>query len=129
MNWKYTIAPFALLAALATAAPAQEIHTSRGLVCDTAEQVTEFLKSPEDNPIAAVDAINARFSSAACELGLWAFAIGDEANKAKDAEGKEWSVRRVLVVAVGQNGRPPLHAVKPTSQFSAFQFRAEGKPI
>jgi hypothetical protein len=85
-------------------APAQEVVTDRGLICDTSEQVARM-------------AVNAE-KSQSCAVMPVAFIMLGEAAETVRIHGSTWQIREILIVgADAGNGFQP---VQPMLQWSAF---------
>jgi hypothetical protein len=102
-------------------APAQDVVTARGLMCDTAEQVARVLKA--DDFFATIASVNSE-KAQSCEVTEVAFIINSEGGPKIFIGTDAWQVTQVTVVAAKTPRGMVL--VEPTIQWTAFQVDHEG---
>lgn len=117
------------LCALLTLAPtqqggAQAIENGVGVVCDSPQQVEQFIASRTDTK-GAIDEINAQSQSVVCALVDAAFLVGAVVGEASNDKGT-WQIRRILIVGliIGRVTTP----VQPYEKYTAFII-AKATPI
>ena len=127
MKW-YSAIVYALGIAFCTAlalfpktAPAQEVLSGRGIICDTAEQVARVIKA--DDFQATLVAVNTE-KAHSCEVMEIAFIFHGETGETVRIHGEAWQVTQIVVIGVdiGQG----IQLVQPTVQWSAFAIEERG---
>jgi hypothetical protein len=96
-------------------APAQEVLTARGIICDTAEQVATVLKA--DDFQASLNAVNFNKANSCAVLEV-AFIIHGEKGETVRIHGDAWQVTQIIVV--GANTPQGWGTLEPMVQWSAF---------
>ena len=102
-------------------APAQDVVTARGLMCDTAEQVARVIKS--DDFFATIASVNTE-KARSCEVTEVAFIINSEDGPKVSIGTDVWQVTQVTVVAA--NTPRGMVLVEPMIQWTAFQVDRQG---
>jgi hypothetical protein len=102
-------------------APAQDVVTARGLMCDTAEQVARVIKS--DDFFATIASVNTEIARS-CEVTEVAFIINSEDGPKVSIGTDVWQVTQVTVVAA--NTPRGMVLVEPMIQWTAFQVDRQG---
>jgi hypothetical protein len=107
-----------VLFAFATAARtgAQSIENGVGVVCDSPQQVEQFIALRTDTK-GAIEQINAQSKSGVCEIVDAAFLVGAIVGEASNDKGT-WQIRRILIVGliIGRVTNP----VQPYEKYTAF---------
>ena len=116
MNYVITVVTAALLAALFYVYPvkSQEIQTGRGLICDTVEQIEQFL----DN----IRKYNAPIEVEHCAVVPVVF-TRDEKVKEVEVKGKPYSIEKITVYGVAREDG--IIQVPPTPVYSIFPIKRE----
>jgi hypothetical protein len=100
------------------AAKAQQITVGRGLVCDTAEQVSDFVAS-QDDAQTTLTRINTEAKTNVCGIVQVAFIRGDPVAKVRTKQGP---AEVVAIIVVGFfNGQGWL-TMSPYPQYSLFMI-------
>jgi hypothetical protein len=103
---------------------AQQIESGDGVVCDSPQQVEQFIAldiATKD----AIDRINAQSTSGRCEFVDVAYLVGGIVAEASNDKGT-WEIRRILIVGmvIGRVTAP----VQPYEKYTAFII-AKRSPI
>src|SRR5579863_5384201 len=95
---------------------AQTIESGNGVVCDTAQQVEQFISLDLDTKD-AIARINAQSTSGACEFLDAAYLVGGIVGEASNDKGT-WQIRKILIVGliIGRVTAP----VQPYQKYTAF---------
>jgi len=109
------------LALFPKTAPAQEVLTGRGILCDTAEQVADILKA--DDFQASLNAVNFEKPNSCAVLEV-AFIIHGQKGEMVRIHGDAWQVTQIIVV--GANTPQGWGTLEPTIQWSAFYVNEVG---
>jgi hypothetical protein len=123
MKW-YNAFLFAFAVALALfpkQAPAQEVLSARGLVCDTAEQVARVITA--DDFYDALTSVNAEKADS-CNVLEVAFIIHNQKAPKVFIGADVWQLTQIIVVAA--NTPKGMVLVEPMIQWSAFYVEKEG---
>jgi hypothetical protein len=102
------------LALFPKTAPAQEVLSGRGIICDTAEQVARVIKA--DDFQATLVAVNAE-KSHSCEVMEIAFVIHQKGEPVR-IHGEAWQLTEIIVV--GAMTPQGWGSIQPSVQWSAF---------
>jgi hypothetical protein len=102
------------LALFPKTAPAQEVLSGRGIICDTAEQVARVIKA--DDFQATLVAVNAE-KAHSCEVMEIAFIIHEKGETVR-VHGEAWQVTEIIVV--GAMTPQGWGSIEPSMQWSAF---------
>jgi hypothetical protein len=102
-------------------APAQDVRSARGLVCDTAEQVARVITA--DDFYEALTEVNAEKASS-CNVLEIAFIIHNQKAPKVFIGADTWQLTQIIVVAA--NTPQGMVLVEPMIQWSAFQVKKEG---
>lgn len=105
-----------LALSMSAGAKAQSIENGAGVLCNSAQQVEQFIRLQTDSQ-SAVNQINAQSQSRVCEIRNVAFLVGGIVSESSNDKGT-WQIRRVLVVGliIGRNTSP----VQPYEKYTAF---------
>jgi hypothetical protein len=109
------------LALYSKTAPAQEVLSGRGIICDTAEQVARVIKA--DDFQATLVAVNTEKANSCAVLEV-AFIIHGEKGETVRIHGDAWQVTQIIVV--GANTPQGWGTLDPMVQWSAFQVNEVG---
>jgi len=124
---QYIAAAVAMLL-VAFAAPgrgeAQKIENGVGVICDSPEQVEQFITLGTDTK-SAVEQINAQSKARVCEILDVAFLVGGIVNEASNDKGR-WQIRRILIVGLYVGSR--VNPVQPYEKYTAF-LMSKATPI
>jgi hypothetical protein len=124
---KHTISLLFALMFLGTSASAQghpQVVIGEGLVCDTPEEVHQYIVSGQNEE--ALKAINDEKQMNACVIIEVGFYIGEQTAAVRNEQG-EWRITKILVVGVmTEKG---FHATKPAVQYTAFLTKEEGADV
>jgi hypothetical protein len=115
------IAFCAALAIYPKQAPAQELLSARGLVCDTAEQVARVITA--DDFYETLASVNAEKADS-CNVLEVAFIIHNEKGPKVFIGADAWQLTEIIVVAA--NTPQGMVLVEPMIQWSAFHVDEHG---
>jgi hypothetical protein len=106
------------------AADAQTIENGVGVVCESPEQVEQFITLHTDSR-EAVEQINAENNARVCEILNVAFLVGGIVAEASNDRGT-WQIHKILIVGlyVGRQVSP----VQPYEKYTAF-LASKAAPI
>jgi hypothetical protein len=105
-------------------AEAQNIENGVGLVCDSPQQVEQFITLHTDSK-SAVEQINAQSKSRVCEILNVTFLVGAIVAEASNDKGT-WQIRKILIV--GLIIGPITNPVQPYEKYTAF-LTSKAAPI
>jgi hypothetical protein len=103
---------------------AQDIENGVGVVCDSPQQVEEFITLRTDSK-SAVEQINAQSQSRVCEILHVAFLVGGIIAESSNDKGT-WQIRKILIV--GLYVGPLMSSVQPYQKYTAF-LKSKATPI
>jgi hypothetical protein len=105
-------------------AEAQNIENGVGVVCDSPQQVEQFITLRTDSK-SAVEQINAQSKSRVCEIINVAFLVGGIIAETSNDKGT-WQIRKILIV--GLIIGPIMNSVQPYQKYTAF-LTSKAAPI
>lgn len=114
---------FVALAFFTLKAPAHELNSSTGLVCDTKEQVSRFYTLFLEGDMHAMQRVNAEAKATACMVGTVAYIKGEVVGTFPVPEGRI-DVVKVVVTAYVLNGA--WMELQPTVQYVPYFQKEEG---
>jgi hypothetical protein len=100
---------------------AQEVQTSRGLICDTPEQVVRVIKA--DDFQATIVAVNAE-KALSCAIMPVAFIMHGTKSEQVHIGANTWQIEQILVV--GANVGNGFQPIQPMLQWAAFLVDERG---
>jgi hypothetical protein len=110
-----------LLLTLCFGAQAQEVEVTRGLICDTRQQVEEFVALYDGDAGSTVEKVNAAENNpTACVISAMAYVRGPELAKART---KDTTFQIVPVLVVGIVTDRGVQAVAPARFFSVIEVK------
>jgi hypothetical protein len=116
----------ACLLALRASAAAQEVQTSTGILCDTAEQVARYVSLSEEGVTAreALYAVNTEaHAEHACVVSTVAYVRGETTSQ-MPVNGGRVEIARITII--GLHARGQWLRVQPSEQFAAFFEKETG---
>jgi hypothetical protein len=105
-------------------AKAQNIENGVGVVCDSPQQVEQFITLRTDSK-SAVEQINTQSKSPVCEILNIAFLVGAVFMEASNDKGT-WQIRKILIVGIFIG--PMMSSVQPYQKYTAF-LTSKAAPI
>ena len=110
-----------LLLTLCFAAQAQEVEVTSGLICDTQQQVEQFVALYDGDAKDTAERVNAAENNpTACVVSGMAYVRGREL---KTARTKDTTFQIVPILVVGVVTEKGIQAVAPARFFSAIQVK------
>ena len=110
-----------LLLTLGFAAQAQEVEVTSGLICDTQQQVEQFVALYDGDAKDTAERVNAAENNpTACVVSGMAYVRGREL---KTARTKDTTFQIVPILVVGVVTEKGIQAVAPARFFSAIQVK------
>ena len=110
-----------LLLTLCFAAHAQEVEVTSGLICDTQQQVEQFVALYDGDAKDTAERVNAAENNpTACVVSGMAYVRGREL---KTARTKDTTFQIVPILVVGVVTEKGIQAVAPARFFSAIQVK------
>ena len=105
-------------------AKAQNIENGVGVVCDSPQQVEQFITLRTDSK-SALEQINTQSKSRVCEILNIAFLVGAVFMEASNDKGT-WQIRKILIVGIFIG--PMMSSVQPYQKYTAF-LTSKAAPI
>jgi|ERR1043166_2568506 hypothetical protein len=119
--WRGVLLALPLLLALCIAARAQEVEITNGLICDTQQQVEQFVALYDGNAKDTAERVNvAEHNPTACVISGMAYVRGRNLATARTKDTTFQIVPILVVGVVTENG---VQAVAPARFFSAIEIK------
>ena len=119
--WRGVLLALPLVLALCYAAKAQEVEITKGLICDTQQQVEQFIALYDGNAKDTAEKVNAaEHNPTACVISGMAYVRGRNLATARTKDTTFQIVPILVVGVVTENG---VQAVAPARFFSAIEVK------
>lgn len=119
--WRGILLALPLLLALCFAARAQEVEVTSGLICDTQQQVEQFIALYDGNARETAERVNAaEHNPTACVISGMAYVRG---RNLATARARDTTFQIVPILVVGVVTERGIEAVAPARFFSAIEVK------